>query len=267
MKYLYLAISSIFLAYCLMLLFTYFYQRNLLYHPSENNYADDEIKFDYEEVFIEVDKNIKLKSWFIKKDLKNKKTILFFHGNAGSLINRVHKLNELEKLDINVLLISWRGFSKNLGKPTEKNLYLDARKSVEWLNSKGVENKNIVLYGESLGTGVATELGQDNTFAGIVLESPFTSIAEAAKIYYPYLPINLLLKDRYDSIKKIKNIHIPVLIMHGKKDDIVPFKMGQELFNEANRPKSSYFSDNDDHMMEFNEQLINSLKKFLGINS
>tara|TARA_X000001036_G_C20532475_1_gene746816 strand:+ start:139 stop:942 length:804 start_codon:yes stop_codon:yes gene_type:complete len=266
MKYLYIAISSITLAYCIIIFFTYFYQRNLLYHPDENNYANDEIKFNYEEVFIDIDKDIKLRSWFINKDLKNNKTILFFHGNAGSLINRVHKLNELEKLDINILIISWRGFSKNLGKPTEKNLYNDARKSLEWLNSKGVENNKIVLYGESLGTGVATELGQDNSFAGIILESPFTSIADTAKIYYPYLPINLLLKDRYDSIKKIKNINIPVLIMHGKKDDIVPFVMGQEIFDKANNPKMSYFSENDDHMMEFNDQLINSLKKFLGLN-
>ena len=126
-----------------------------------------------------------------------------------------------------------------------------------------LKKKNIILYGESLGTGVATELGQDNSFAGIILESPFTSIANAAKIYYPYLPIDLLIKDRYDSIKKIKSIKIPILIMHGKKDNVVPFKMGVELFEKANEPKYSYFSENDDHMMEFNDQLINSLKKFL----
>ena len=146
-------------------------------------------------------------------------------------------------------------------------MYNDARKSVEWLNNTGIENKNIILYGESLGTGVATELGQDNSFAGIVLESPFTSIADAAKIYYPYLPIDLLIKDRYDSLKKIKNINIPILIMHGKKDDVVPFKMGVELFEKANNPKFNYFSDNDDHMMEFNDQLMNALRKFLGFNT
>ena len=110
-------------------------------------------------------------------------------------------------------------------------------------------------------------MGQDNSFAGIVLESPFTSIADAAKIYYPYLPIDLLIKDRYESSKKIKNINTPILIMHGKKDDVVPFKMGVELFDKANQPKLSYFSDNDDHMMEFNDQLINALRKFLGFNT
>ncbi len=114
-----------------------------------------------------------------------------------------NKLNELHKLDINILIISWRGFSGNSGKPTEKNLYQDAQKSIEWLNSKGIESKKIILYGESLGTGVAVELAQKNIFNSIILESPFTSMAKTAKIYYPYLPVNLLLKDKYDSINKI----------------------------------------------------------------
>ena len=263
MKYLYLAVSSVVLAYFIIILFVYFYQRNLLYYPSENNYLNDKITFNYEEIFIETDKKIKLKSWFIKKDLNKFKTILIFHGNAGNLFNRVYKLNELNKLDVNILLISWRGFSGNKGKPTEKNLYHDAEEAVKWLNNRGAISKNIILYGESLGTGVATELGTRNAFGGIILESPFTSIANAAKIYYPYLPVNIILKDRYDSIGKIKNITTPILIMHGKKDNIVPQKMGLELYEKANQPKFSYFPENDDHMMEYNDNLLNSIKLFI----
>jgi fermentation-respiration switch protein FrsA (DUF1100 family) len=263
MKYLYLAVSSVVLAYFIIILFVYFYQRNLLYHPSENNYLNDKITFNYEEIFIETDKKIKLKSWFIKKDLDKFKTILIFHGNAGNLFNRVYKLNELNKLDVNILLISWRGFSGNKGKPTEKNLYRDADESVKWLNNQGVISKNIILYGESLGTGVATELGTSNVFGGIILESPFTSIANAAKIYYPYLPVSIILKDRYDSIGKIKNINTPIFIMHGKMDNIVPQQMGLELFEKANNPKYSYFPEDDDHMMNYNKQLLNEIKQFI----
>jgi len=263
MKYLYLAVSSIVLAYFIIILFVYFYQRNLLYHPSENNYLNDKITFSYEEIFIETDKNIKLKSWLIKKDLDKFKTILIFHGNAGNLFNRVYKLNELNKLDVNILLISWRSFSGNKGKPTEKNLYRDADEAVKWLNNQGVISKNIILYGESLGTGVATELGTSNAFGGIILESPFTSIANTAKIYYPYLPVNIILKDRYDSIGKIKNINIPIFIMHGKMDNIVPQQMGLELFEKANNPKYSYFPEDDDHMMNYNKQLLNKIKLFI----
>ena len=263
MKYLYLTLSSIILAYFLIILFVYFYQRSLLYHPSENNYLNDKISFNYKEIFIETDKNIELKSWFIEKDLKKFKTILFFHGNAGNLFNRVYKLNELNKLDLNILIISWRGFSGNEGKSTEKILYHDAEEAVKWLKEQGLDKKNIILYGESLGTGVATELASKNNFGGIILESPFTSMADTAKIYYPYLPVNLLLKDRYDTKSKIRDIETPILIMHGQKDSIVPQKMGLELFEKANEPKFNYFPENDDHMMKYNDELLNNIKLFI----
>ena len=263
MKYLYLTLTSITLAYLVINLFIYFYQRNLLYNPSENNYLNDKINFNYKEIFIETDKNIKLKSWFINKDLKKFKTVVFFHGNAGNLLNRVHKINELNKLDINILLTSWRGFSGNKGKPSEKNLYYDAQQIIDWLKVQGLDNKDIVLYGESLGTGVATELASKNNFGGIILESPFTSMVDTAKIYYPYLPVNFLLKDRYDSKSKINDIKTPILIMHGKMDNIVPQQMGLELFEKANNPKYSYFPEDDDHMMNYNEQLLNKIKLFI----
>ena len=263
MKYLYFTLSSIIIAYIVVIIFVYFYQRNLLYHPSENNYQNDEVEFNYEEVYIEVENEIKLKSWLINKDLKKLKTLLIFHGNAGDLSNRIYKLNELNKLEINILLISWRGFSGNEGYPTEKNLYEDAEAAIKWLNKKKVSNSQIILYGESLGTGVAVEIASKNNFNSIILESPFTSIENSAKIYYPYLPVSFLLKDRYDSISKIKKINSPILIMHGRKDDIVPFFMGKKLFEKANSPKDSYFTDIDDHMMEFNSQLLNKIKDFI----
>jgi len=264
-------ISSIFLLilliYILIVSYMYFNQRKLLYLPSENNYLDDPIEFKYKEVFIEVEENLRLKSWLIEDDLESKKTIVFFHGNAGNLSNRTYKLNELNKLNINVLIIAWRSFSCNDGEPTEKNLYNDAKKTIEWLNSKGVDNKDIILYGESLGTGVAVELAQSSNFKGVILESPFTSMTKAAKNIYPWLPVKYLLKDKYDSENKIQNIKTPILIMHGKRDSIVPFHMGEKLFKLANEPKYSYFTDDDDHMMKFNEELLKSLSKFLNFNT
>ena len=263
MKYLYLTLSSVLIAYLVLVIFIYFYQRNLLYHPSENNYQNDEIKFNYDEIFIKVDDEIKLKSWVIDKNFKKLKTLVLLHGNAGNLSNRIYKLNELNKLDINILLISWRGFSGNKGSPTEKNLYEDAEAAIRWLYKKQVENNQIILYGESLGSGVVLEIAKKNNFNSIILESPFTSIENSAKIYYPYLPVRLLLKDRYDSISKIKMINSPILIMHGKKDDVVPFSMGKELFEKANSPKQSYFTTEDDHMMEFNSSLLREINDFI----
>ena len=119
-----------------------------------------------------------------------------------------------------------------------------------------------MIYGESLGSGVATEIAQNSNFAGLVLETPFTSMIDAAKNFYPYIPVSLLLKDKYDNQNKIKNINIPVLVMHGEVDQIVPFWMGKRIFEIANEPKYSYFTKFDDHMMEYDEKLVFALKEF-----
>jgi fermentation-respiration switch protein FrsA (DUF1100 family) len=214
-------------------------------------------------VRIRTQDKIELLSWFHNKNLKKYKTILFLHGNAGSLENRIHKINHFNNINVNFLLLSWRGFSGNKGKPTEAGLYEDARSAVRWLESVGVKEKNIIIYGESLGTGVAIEIGQNKKFAGIILESPFTSMVAAGKDKYPYLPVRFLLKDQYESDQKIKNIEIPILVMHGKVDNIVPFHMGKKIYELANEPKYFYFSNYDNHMMEYNNTLLKVLKKFI----
>ncbi len=263
LKYMFTLVTIVIACYLLVVIFVFFYQRNLLYHPFENNYNTEEANFSYEEIFIPTSDGKKLKAWFHKKDLKKKKTLLFFHGNAGNLTNRIYKLNLIKNLDINFLIVAYRGFSGNEGKPTEEGLYQDARDTISWLNQQEIEDKQIVIYGESLGTGVSAEVAQNKKFAGIILESPFTSMVEAGKHYYFYLPVSLLLKDRYETIKKLKNIKIPILVMHGERDRIVPFHMGLEVFSEANEPKYSYFPKNDDHMMEYNKNLLDVLNKFL----
>ena len=261
MKYLYLALSSIILAYIIIVLFTYLYQRKLLYHPSENNYLDEtQLNHTIEKTFIQ--SNDKLVSWYFKKNPKFK-TILFFHGNAGKLDNRVYKLNELSKLELNYLIVAYRGFSGNAGKPTESGLYEDANFAKIWLNKNGVKDKDIIIYGESLGTAVAIDLASRYNFSGIILESPFTSMLDLAQKYYPIFPVKLILKDRYESRKKLNDIKSPVLVMHGKKDKIVPFYMGEQILEALSSPKFSYFNDNDDHMMEYNEDLLGSIKNFL----
>ncbi len=249
--------------YILVLVFLYFYQRNLLYHPNENNYSGDQISVPIKKVRINTEDNIDLLGWFHEKDLQKYKTVLFFHGNAGSLENRIHKLNHFNKMDVNFLIIAWRGFSGNKGKPSEEGLYKDGRSGINWLVKKGVKEKNIVIYGESLGTGVATHVSQNKNFAGVVLETPFTSMIDAAKKFYPYIPVGLLLKDKFDNKSKIKNIKVPILIMHGEADQIVPFFMGKKMYEEANMPKYSYFTKHDNHMMEYDENLVKALNSFL----
>ena len=251
----------IFIIYVGVSTVVYFYQRKLLYHPGENNYLDEgPLNHKIEKVYIQSDN--KLVAWRYLKD-KSFKTILFFHGNAGKLDNRIYKLNEFSKLDVNYLIFAYRGFSGNEGKPTEKGLYSDAEAAKNWLNSKNIKDSSILLYGESLGTAVAVELASSNKFAGVILESPFTSMEILAQKYYPYLPAKYILKDKYKSINKISKIKSPLLVMHGKEDNIVPFSIGQEIYEKFDGTKYKYFNDYDDHMMDFNENLIKSLKEFI----
>ena len=263
LKYMLTLLAIVILCYLVVIAFVFFNQRNLLYHPFENNYSTDKPNFTFKKIFVENSDGNVLQGWLHEKDLKNKKTLVFFHGNAGDLENRIYKLNLIKDFDINFLIVAYRGFSGNKGKPTEKGLYDDARSTLYWLQNRGVKQDQIIIYGESLGTGVSVEVAQNKNFAGIILESPFTSMVDAGKHYYFYLPVSLLLKDRYETIKKLKNINIPILVMHGEKDKIVPFHMGKKVFLESNKPKYSYFPKNDDHMMDYNKNLLEVLNKFL----
>ena len=262
MNKIYFSLILLLIVYFIITFFLYFFQRNLLYYPTENNYYGDELKVSIEKIKINTKNNLELLSWYHKKNSRYK-TILFLHGNAGTLENRIHKINHFKDIKINFLILSWRGFSGNNGKPTEQGLYDDAISAIRWLKNQGFEERDIIIYGESLGTGVATEIAQNKNFAGIILESPFTSMVDVGKNKYPFFPIGLLLKDKYESYKKIKNINSPILIMHGEDDSIVPFFMGQKMYELANEPKYSYFSKYDDHMMEYNEKLLKELKNFI----
>ena len=169
-------ILVIILIYSLFLIYNYIFQRNLLYYPKENNYLENQIDFEYKEIFIRTNDGYDLKGWFHEKDKIKKKTLVFFHGNAGDLNNRIYKLNKLKNFNINILIVAYRGFSGNKGKPTEQGLYEDAKRTLNWLKEHAVKEEQIIIYGESLGTGVSVEVTQHKNFAGIVLESPFTSI-------------------------------------------------------------------------------------------
>jgi len=233
-----------------------------MYRPDINNHDLTPITFQFEKVKIPSGNNIELNSWFSLKDPK-KKTLVFFHGNAGNLRNRIYKLNEIDKLNVNFLLISWRGFSNNPGKPTEEGLYQDAASAIKWLEKRNIKKTDIILYGESLGTGIALELAKRDNYAGVILESPYTSMVDMAEILYPYLPVSILLKDRYASIEKIKENKSPILIMHGKMDMLVPFFMGKKIYEEANDPKYAYFPNGSGHMMRYDPYLVDALQKFI----
>ena len=146
-------------------------------------------------------------------------------------------------------------------------LYEDAKGALDWLKKKGIKEKNIILYGESLGSAVAIEVAQNKNYGGVILESPFTSMVNMGKKYYPFFPVKFLLKDKFESYKKINKITIPVFIIHGKVDKIVPYTMGKKMYELANEPKYFFSQEYGDHMVDYDEKLLSDLKKFIeGLN-
>jgi fermentation-respiration switch protein FrsA (DUF1100 family) len=164
-------------------------------------------------------------------------TVLYFHGNGGALEFRSASIRRYLDHGRGMFMMSYRGYSGSTGSPSEVANVADAKLAYDALVQEGVRPEDIILYGESLGSGVATQVAAEKKVAGVILDSPFTSIAELAAQIYPWLPVNWLLTDRYDSILHIRDVHVPVFIVHGEADDIVPVEMGRHLFAAANEPK------------------------------
>ena len=177
----------------------------------------------------------RLMAWW-KPPEPGRAVLLYFHGNGGSLWNRRFRAQALTTSGRGVLLVSYRGYSGSSGTPTEEGLRIDARTAYEWL-AKSYEPARIVLYGESLGTGVAVRLATERRVGGLILDAPFTSTADVASGTYWFVPVSWLMHDQFRSVEIIHQVRAPVLIMHGDRDRVVPFAMGKRLFDAAPEPK------------------------------
>jgi fermentation-respiration switch protein FrsA (DUF1100 family) len=164
-----------------------------------------------------------------------------FHGNGGSLRGERYRLKRFKDAQMGVLLLAYRGYSGNAGSPSEQGLYADARAALDWLEASGVETKSIVLYGISLGSGVATMMAAERDFAALVLESPYTSTVDVAAWRFPVVPVSWLMEDRFESLARIGSITEPLLVMHGDRDVVIPQRFGRQLFAAANQPKQGFW--------------------------
>lgn len=174
-------------------------------------------------------------------------TILYFHGNAGNLANRAFRARAYAQAGFGLLMLSYRGYGGSTGKPSEAANVTDARLAYETLISEDIQPSSIVLYGESLGSGVAVQVAVGKPVAAIVLDAPFTSILDVAMGAYPFLPVRPLLIDRYDSMQYIKRVKAPLLVLHGTRDLVIPVAMGQALHAAANEPKRLHIFPEGDH--------------------
>jgi len=196
----------------------------------------DAYSLSYRDAWIETSDHVRLHAWWIGEE-KHRTTVLFFHGNAGNISHRVDRIHALGDIPLRFLLLDYRGYGQSEGSPSEDGIYADASAAYGYLRKiGGLDPSEIVLFGESLGGAAAVDLASRETVARVVLESTFTSMKDMADVVMPMVP-SALVPEAYNSVEKIKKVHVPIHIFHGDADEIVPFDLGRKLFEAANEPK------------------------------
>ncbi|MFO0992969.1 MAG: alpha/beta hydrolase [Hyphomicrobiales bacterium] len=241
------------LIYLALLVVIYLLQRHLLYHPSHVQVSPEDVGLaGVEVVNLATQPDEKLIAWYAPAQA-GKPTILFFHGNAGDISGRAERFAYYQRAGYGVMFLSYRGYGTSTGSPSEAGLISDANAAYDWLVQHDVPASKIVLVGESLGTGVSMQLAAHKPVAAIALEAPFTSTADVARLSYWWLPVGLLMKDQFKSIDYVKDIRVPLLVMHGTDDRLIPLQMGERLFAAANEPKEFVAIANGTHGSIFSE--------------
>lgn len=176
---------------------------------------------------------LSLLAWFLPAARDSSPTVLYLHGSAGNIGHRAKRLNAFRRLGWGVLLLEYRGFGGNPGCPSEAGLLADARGGLAALRTMRVSPDRILLWGESLGSGVAVRLASEQTVAAVLLEAPYTSVTNIARARFPFVPVSWLLLDRFDTLRCIERVRAPVMVMHGTRDRTVPVAMGRAVYEAA----------------------------------
>ncbi len=226
------------LAYVAWGLVLLFVQPKLLYRPSrELGVTPADLGLDYERVTFPSSDRVTLAGWYIPAANAHF-TMLFCHGNGGNITHRLDSIDLFHSLGLNCFVFDYRGYGGSQGRPTEPGTYLDARAAFEWLTqTKQIPADRIVVAGRSLGGSIATHLAADVQPAALVLESAFTSYPDIGAKFHPCMPVRLFARFRYDTLAYIRNVSCPVMVVHSRDDELVPFEFGLRLFQAAREPK------------------------------
>jgi uncharacterized protein len=240
--------STLTIAVILVLLYlglagwVYVRQDAMVFHPmSEITLTPADAGWDYEDLTLSTSDGVNINAWFIPvEDARG--VVLFCHGNAGNIGHRLDSIRIFHDLGLSVLIFDYRGFGRSQGRPSESGTYLDAQAAWAFLvEEKGIEPGRIILFGRSLGGAVAGYLAahmeREKAPAALILESSFTSLPDMAARLYPFLPVRWLAKYSYNTLGRLGDVHVPVLVVHSPDDEIIPYAHGQALYAAALEPK------------------------------
>ena len=253
-------VAVLFIAYCGYGLILYFMQPTFLYGPvREVPYTPDELGLDFESVVFKSANGSQLSGWYIPAPLEvrtkaasvqpgdsllngpaedSELTVLFCHGNGGNIMHRLDSINFFHNLGLNCFIFDYRGYGSSQGKPNEEGTYLDAQAAYKWLTEeKKLSPDKIIVFGRSLGGSIAAQLTSKVAAKVLIIESTFTSYVDIGSKFYPYMPVRWFASFSYRTIDYIKDVHCPVMIIHSRNDEVVPFEFGLQLYEAANEPK------------------------------
>ncbi len=239
-------VRSVFWAIGRVLLFSYLgfcailwgCQSRFVYFPQKQlDGSPEELGLSHEEVFFSAADGVELHGWFVPAK-SPRGAVLFCHGNAGNISHRLESLYMFNRLGLSTFIFDYRGYGKSQGKPSEKGTYLDAAAAWKYLTEKQqIPPGKIIVFGRSLGGSIAAHLCRTHTPGALIMESTFTSAADMAAEIYPFLPARLLCRFDYSSLDYAQQVKCPLLIVHSRNDEIIPFSHGRKIFEAAGEPK------------------------------
>jgi fermentation-respiration switch protein FrsA (DUF1100 family) len=245
-KRLWRAVRIVGLTYLALVVLLMIFEERIIFVPSKYPVGEWENPgVPFEDADFSAADGTKLHGWFVPHDSKlNAKptaVVLIAHGNAGNLTHRAESLKKMRAAGAASMIFDYRGYGKSEGSPNEDGILADARAARVWLaNRTGVPENKIVLFGESLGGGVMVDLAATDGAGGLILLSTFTSLPDVAANVYPWIPVRYLMRTRLDSLAKIGQYTGPVLQLHGDRDEIVPFALGEQLFDAVPDPDKRF---------------------------
>lgn len=247
-------------------LIMFFAQSRMLYFPLRDIEITPQAEgFEYEEVFFSTRDGIQLNGWFVPAPNPSG-ILLFCHGNAGNISHRLDSIRIFRRLGLSTFIFDYRGYGKSGGRPTEKGTYLDADAAWRYLvEERGVSPAQIVLFGRSLGGAVAAWLARDHDARALIVESSFLSVPDIGSELYPFLPVRLLSRFKYNTREYLRAVRCPILVAHSPEDEIIPFSHGRRLFESAPIPKE-FLEIRGDHNYGFllsGKEYEDGLRRFL----
>ena len=228
--------------YLLLALMIYLFQDRMVFLSNLPGRALEaspgDIGLDYENVSLTTSDNERLHGWYIPAT-NPRGVLLFFHGNAGNISHRLDSIKIFHELGLDTLIIDYRGYGQSTGKASEQGTYLDAQAAWDYLvNTRGIPTDRIIIFGRSLGGAIGTWLGAQNTPAAVIIESSFSSGVDIARRLYPFLPVHLLTRLQYPVADYASQLNCPVLVVHSRHDEIIPFTMGQAIYAAVKKEKT-----------------------------